>query len=75
MLTPPVVDGLGRVVVPAVDHWEPRSGIAVALTKISTFFDVDMVDIQSNIFFFVVETKLSQPLPLQLQHKEELFCR
>jgi hypothetical protein len=51
VLTPPVVDGLGRVVVPAVDHWEPRSGIAVALTKISTFFDVDMVDIQSNIFF------------------------
>jgi hypothetical protein len=52
-LSPPVVDSLGRVLVPAVDHWEPRSGIAVALTKISAFFDAGMV--KKVATFFVQE--------------------
>ena len=54
-VTPPVVDSLGRIVSPAVDHWEPRSGIAVALTKISTFFDRTMV--KKVATFFVQEGK------------------
>ena len=49
-MTPAVVDGLGRIVVPAVDHWEPRSGIAVALTKISNFFDAGMVKKVASFF-------------------------
>ena len=54
-VTPPVVDSLGRIVSPAVDHWEPRSGIAFALTKISTFFDRAMV--KKVATFFVQEGK------------------
>jgi hypothetical protein len=49
-VSPPIVDSLGRVVVPAVDHWEPRSGIAVALTKISKFFDATMVKKVATFF-------------------------
>lgn len=45
-----IVDNLGRVVVPSVDHWEPRSGIAVALSKISPFFDQAMVKKVASFF-------------------------
>jgi hypothetical protein len=48
--TPPVVDGLGRIVEPAIDHWEPRSGIALALAKIAPYYTDDMV-IQTASFF------------------------
>ena len=50
VVTPPIVDGLGRIVVPSVDHWEPRSGIAIALAKISTFLDSAMVKKVASFF-------------------------
>ena len=37
-MTPPVLDGLGRVVESQIDHWEPRSGVALALAKIAPYF-------------------------------------
>ena len=49
-LSPPVVDTFGRVVIPPVDHWEPRSGIAIALSKIATFFDRGMVKKVASFF-------------------------
>ena len=33
-LTPPVVDQLGHVITPQLDHWEPRCGVAVALGQV-----------------------------------------
>ncbi len=48
--TPPIVDGLGRIVVPAIDHWEPRSGIGLALARIAPYYTEDMV-IQTASFF------------------------
>jgi hypothetical protein len=44
VMTKPVVDHLGRVVQEPVDHWEPRSGIAVALKKLAAHYDGEMVD-------------------------------
>jgi hypothetical protein len=43
-MAPPVLDNLGRVVEKSIDHWEPRSGIALALSKIAAYFDVAMVE-------------------------------
>jgi len=51
IVTPPLVDSLGRIVVPAVDHWEPRSGIAIALAKISPYYNDFMVT--QAVSFFV----------------------
>ena len=48
--TPPVVDSLGRIVEPAIDHWEPRSGIALALARIAPYYTESMV-IQTASFF------------------------
>ncbi len=54
-MTKPVMDHLGRVVQDAVDHWEPRSGIALALKKLAPLFDVDTV---ASIADFLVPTAL-----------------
>ena len=54
-LTKPVKDHLGRVVQDAVDHWEPRSGVAMALKELSPFYDVPMV---KRIATFLVPTAL-----------------
>eukprot|EP00090_Calanus_glacialis_P034085 TRINITY_DN5691_c0_g1_i1.p1 TRINITY_DN5691_c0_g1~~TRINITY_DN5691_c0_g1_i1.p1 ORF type:complete len:2002 (-),score=813.41 TRINITY_DN5691_c0_g1_i1:71-5326(-) len=50
-MLPPVMDSLGRIEVQAVDHWEPRSGIALALAKIQPFYDEFMVT--QAVSFFV----------------------
>merc|ERR1740131_818046 len=42
-MAPPVMDSLGRIIEQAVDHWEPRSGIALALAKIAPYFSQFMV--------------------------------
>ena len=34
-MTLPVLDGLGRVVQDAIDHWEPRQGLALALQNLA----------------------------------------
>jgi hypothetical protein len=42
--TPPVLDGLGRIVQEAIDHWEPRQGLALALEYLAPrFTDASMV--------------------------------
>ncbi len=47
--TPPVLDGLGRVVQAPIDHWEPREGIAMAIEQISVHFnDPDLVEKLAN---------------------------
>ena len=42
-MSPAEVDSLGRVVVEAVDHWEPRSGIGLALAKIAPYYSSNQV--------------------------------
>ena len=49
VVTPPLVDSLGRIVVPAIDHWEPRSGIAIALAQIAKFYTDFMVTQEREI--------------------------
>ena len=34
-MTLPVLDGLGRVIQDAIDHWEPRQGLALALQNLA----------------------------------------
>ena len=53
VMSPPVVDSLGRVIERAVDHWEPRSGVALAVGKISQHISNDMVI--KVVKFFVQE--------------------
>ena len=50
-MIPPVIDHLGRTVEPAIDHWEPRSGIAMFLAKLAPLFDARMVG--KVVSFFV----------------------
>ena len=50
-MSPPVMDHLGRIVEQACDHWEPRSGIALALAKIQPYYDDFMVT--QAVSFFV----------------------
>jgi hypothetical protein len=48
--TPPVLDGLGRIVQEAIDHWEPRQGLALALEYLAPrFTDASMVS-HKNIY-------------------------
>ena len=42
---------MGRIIEPAIDHWEPRSGIAIALAKIAPYFNDFMVT--QAVSFFV----------------------
>ena len=37
-MTPPVLDSFGRVIQGQIDHWEPRSGVALALEKIAPYY-------------------------------------
>ena len=50
-MSPPVMDHLGRIVQEACDHWEPRSGIALALAKMQVHYDDFMVT--QAVSFFV----------------------
>merc|ERR1719431_625564 len=50
-MAPPLMDSLGRILEQSVDHWEPRSGIALALAKIAPHFDQFMVT--QAVSFFV----------------------
>jgi len=64
VMTPPLVDSLGRIVDPAIDHWEPRVGIAIALQKICKFYNDFMVS--QAISFFV---------PTGLSDRNEIVCK
>ena len=50
-MIPPVIDHLGRTVEPAIDHWEPRSGIGMSLSKLAPLYDKRMVE--KAVSFFV----------------------
>ena len=50
-MSPPVMDHLGRIVEESYDNWEPRSGIALALAKIQSYYDDFMVT--QAVSFFV----------------------
>jgi len=49
-MTPAVMDSLSRIIQPAIDHWEPRSGIALALAKIAPFYSPFMVNQAASFF-------------------------
>ena len=54
-MSPPVIDDLGRVVEKQLDHWEPRSGVAISLAKIAPKLTNDMV---SKVVTFFVQDGL-----------------
>ncbi|XP_053962827.1 eIF-2-alpha kinase activator GCN1 isoform X1 [Anastrepha ludens] len=43
-MIPPKLDQFDREISPAVDQWEPRRGIAISISKVSKFFDVEDVN-------------------------------
>ncbi|XP_011194571.1 eIF-2-alpha kinase activator GCN1 [Zeugodacus cucurbitae] len=43
-MIPPKLDQFDREIFPAIDQWEPRRGIAISISQISKFFDVDDVN-------------------------------
>ena len=43
ILIPAVVDQFDREIVPAIDAWSPRRGVAVAISQVSLFFDLETV--------------------------------
>lgn len=49
-VTPPVLDSLGRQVEKPVDHWEPRSGVAMALDNVAPFLTSKTVSRVSAFF-------------------------
>ena len=53
--TPPVLDGLGRVVQEAIDHWEPRQGLALALQNLAGSLTNDPELIEKATNFLVKE--------------------
>uniref|UniRef100_W8CCK9 Translational activator GCN1 n=1 Tax=Ceratitis capitata TaxID=7213 RepID=W8CCK9_CERCA len=44
IMIPPKLDQFDREVFPAIDQWEPRRGIAICISQISKFFDVEDVN-------------------------------
>lgn len=49
-LTPPVVDKFGREIEPAVDVWQPRAGVGLALYRIVPLIDEAAVVRLSSFF-------------------------
>jgi hypothetical protein len=62
-----VLDQFDREVVPAIDPWGPRRGIAVAISQISQFFDLATVE---SVMQFMVSTGLRDRE--EIVHKEML---
>ena len=53
-MTPPVLDSFGRVIQTQIDHWEPRSGVALALEKIAPYYgqNANLVKIVTKVATF-----------------------
>lgn len=66
-LIPPVLDQFNREVVPSIDSWEPRRGVAIAISKIAQFFDIGTVE---SVMQFMVSTGLRDRE--EIVHKEML---
>jgi HEAT repeat protein len=67
VLVPAVLDQFNREIVPAIDLWSPRSGVAVTISQISQFFDLDTVE---KIIQFMVSKGLRDRQ--EIVHKEML---
>ena len=46
--TPPLMDGLGRVIQESIDHWEPREGLAIALQNLASSLEEEQVEKATN---------------------------
>ena len=59
-MTPPVLDSFGRVIQTQIDHWEPRSGVALALEKIAPYYgqNANLVKIVTKVATFFVQQGL-----------------
>lgn len=67
VLIPAVVDQFDREIVPAIDAWSPRRGVAVAISQVSLFFDLETVQ---SVMQFMVSTGLRDRE--EIVHKEML---
>lgn len=66
-LVPPVLDQFNREIVPAIDLWSPRRGVAITISQIAQFFDLETVEM---IIQFMVSTGLRDRE--EIVHKEML---
>lgn len=66
-MIPPVLDQFNREIVPSIDPWETRRGVAITISKIQQFFDIDTVE---NVMQFMVSTGLRDRE--EIVHKEML---
>ena len=59
-MTPPVLDSFGRVIQTQIDHWEPRSGVALALEKIAPYYgqNSNLVKTVTKVATFFVQQGL-----------------
>ena len=59
-MTPPVLDSFGRVIQTQIDHWEPRSGVALALEKIAPYYgqNSNLVKTVTQVATFFVQQGL-----------------
>ena len=77
--TPPVLDGLGRVIQESIDHWEPRQGLALALQNLAGSLTNDPELIEKATNFLVKEGLIDRKeavrktmlLPMQQKRR---FC-
>lgn len=67
VLVPAVLDQFNREVFPALDSWEPRRGVAVTISQIAQFFDIETVEM---VMQFMVATGLRDRE--EIVHKEML---
>lgn len=67
VLVPPVLDQFNREIVPAIDMWGPRRGVAITISQISQFFDLETVE---RIIQFMVSIGLRDRE--EIVHKEML---
>jgi hypothetical protein len=66
-MIPPVLDQFEREVVPAIDPWEPRRGVAITISKIAQFYDLETVE---KVMQFMVSSGLRDRS--EIVHKEML---
>lgn len=66
-LVPAVLDQFNREIVPAIDLWSPRRGVAITISQISQFFDLETVE---RIIQFMVSIGLRDRE--EIVHKEML---
>lgn len=66
-MVPPVLDQFNREIVPSIDPWEPRRGVAITISKIAQFFDLGTVE---SVMQFMVSTGLRDRE--EIVHKEML---